>query len=71
MDRLPSYVVVITASNHPELLDRAVWRRFQLRLNLEGPDKSQIERFHNCGSVCLAIILETIVVVETPFTSGA
>ncbi|MDO9581276.1 MAG: ATP-binding protein [Bacteroidales bacterium] len=45
MDRLPSYVVVITASNHPELLDRAVWRRFQLRLNLEGPDKSQIERF--------------------------
>jgi len=45
MDRLPSYVVVITASNHPELLDRAVWRRFQLRLNLEGPEKSQIERF--------------------------
>ena len=45
MDRLPSYVVVITASNHPELLDRAVWRRFQLRLNLEVPDKSQIERF--------------------------
>ncbi|HLC14815.1 MAG TPA: ATP-binding protein [Thermodesulfovibrionia bacterium] len=45
MDRLPSYVVVITASNHPELLDRAVWRRFQLRLKLEVPDKSQIERF--------------------------
>lgn len=45
IDRLPSYVVVITASNHPELLDRAVWRRFQLRLNLEGPDKSQIEHF--------------------------
>jgi len=45
MDRLPSYVVVITASNHPELLDRAVWRRFQLRLNLEKPDKFQIEHF--------------------------
>jgi len=45
MDRLPSYVVVIAASNHPELLDRAVWRRFQIRLNLEVPDKSQIERF--------------------------
>lgn len=45
MDRLPSYVVVITASNHPELLDRAVWRRFQLRLNLEGPNKTQIEHF--------------------------
>ncbi len=45
MDRLPSYVVVITASNHPELLDRAVWRRFQLRLNLEKPDKLQIKSF--------------------------
>ena len=45
MDKLPSYVVVITASNHPELLDRAVWRRFQLRLNLEKPDKLQIEHF--------------------------
>jgi len=45
MDRLPSYVVVITASNHPELLDRAVWRRFQLRLNLESPSNKQIERF--------------------------
>jgi len=45
MDRLPSYVVVITASNHPELLDKAVWRRFQIRLNLEKPDKLQIEVF--------------------------
>jgi SpoVK/Ycf46/Vps4 family AAA+-type ATPase len=45
MDRLPSYVVVITASNHPELLDRAVWRRFQIRLNLEKPNKLQIEYF--------------------------
>lgn len=45
IDRLPSYVVVITASNHPELLDRAVWRRFQLSLDLKSPDNKQIERF--------------------------
>jgi len=45
MDRLPSYVVVITASNHPELLDRAVWRRFQLRLELKPPTKIQIQEF--------------------------
>ena len=38
-------MVVITASNHPELLDRAVWRRFQLRLDLKSPDNLQIERF--------------------------
>lgn len=37
IDDLPSHVVVITATNHPELLDRAVWRRFQLRLVLPPP----------------------------------
>ncbi len=45
MDSLPSYVVVITASNHPELLDRAVWRRFQLRIELKPPDIKQVECF--------------------------
>ena len=45
IDSLPSYVVVITASNHPELLDRAVWRRFQLRIELKPPDIKQIESY--------------------------
>jgi SpoVK/Ycf46/Vps4 family AAA+-type ATPase len=45
IDKLPSCVVIITASNHPELLDRAVWRRFQVRLNLKKPGISQIEDF--------------------------
>lgn len=39
IDALPSYVVVVTATNHPELLDRAVWRRFQLRLELPTLDR--------------------------------
>lgn len=43
IDRLPSYVVVVAATNHPELLDKAVWRRFQIRLELEAPDKDMIE----------------------------
>ena len=43
IDALPSYVVVVTASNHPELLDRAVWRRFQIRLELIEPTQKQIE----------------------------
>ena len=51
IDALPSYVVVVTASNHPELLDRAVWRRFQVRLELPQPTQAQIElwftRFQN------------------------
>ena len=37
IDDLPSHVAVVTATNHPELLDRAVWRRFQLRLHLPPP----------------------------------
>ena len=43
IDQLPSYVVVIGASNHPELLDRAVWRRFQVRLELPSPTRAQLE----------------------------
>ena len=45
IDALPSYVVVVTASNHPELLDRAVWRRFQVRLELPMPKQGQIEEW--------------------------
>lgn len=41
VDSLPSHVVVVTATNHPELLDRAVWRRFQLRLELPPPSVAQ------------------------------
>lgn len=41
IDALPSYVVVVTATNHPELLDRAVWRRFQMRLELPRPNRAQ------------------------------
>lgn len=43
MDALPSYVVVVTATNHPELLDRAVWRRFQVRILLPKPGRREIE----------------------------
>lgn len=45
VDALPNYVVVITATNHPELLDRAVWRRFQLRLELPAPSPKQTEEW--------------------------
>lgn len=45
IDALPSYVVVVTATNHPELLDRAVWRRFQLRLRLPRPSVPMIQEW--------------------------
>jgi AAA+ superfamily predicted ATPase len=45
VDALPSHVVVVTATNHAELLDRAVWRRFQLRLHLPPPSRAQAQRW--------------------------
>lgn len=45
LDQLPSYVVVIAATNHGELLDRAVWRRFQMRLALPAPGKREVAVF--------------------------
>jgi SpoVK/Ycf46/Vps4 family AAA+-type ATPase len=49
IDLLPSHVVVIGATNHAELLDRGVWRRFQIRLLLPQPTQANLtewfERF--------------------------
>jgi len=45
LDQLPSYVVVIAATNHGELLDRAVWRRFQMRLALPAPARREVTVF--------------------------
>lgn len=40
LDSLSSESVVIAATNHPHLLDAAVWRRFSYRLELSLPAKS-------------------------------
>ncbi len=45
IDRLPAHVVVIAATNHGELLDRAAWRRFQLRLALQPPTRAAAAAF--------------------------
>ena len=45
IDRLPSHVIAIAATNHQELLDRAAWRRFQLRLSLDPPTRAQATEF--------------------------
>jgi hypothetical protein len=45
MDDLPSWTIIAAATNHPELLDRAAWRRFQLRLDLPAPGVRQIANF--------------------------
>jgi SpoVK/Ycf46/Vps4 family AAA+-type ATPase len=45
IDALPSSVVLVVATNHLELLDRAAWRRFQVRLSLPKPDYEQVQEW--------------------------
>lgn len=45
LDDLPTYCVLVGATNHPELLDRAAWRRFEFRLKLDTPTPEQMIAF--------------------------
>jgi SpoVK/Ycf46/Vps4 family AAA+-type ATPase len=45
IDELPSYTIVAAATNHPELLDRAAWRRFQVRLSLPLPTQKELAEY--------------------------
>ncbi|RLB95538.1 MAG: AAA family ATPase [Deltaproteobacteria bacterium] len=64
IDSLPSHVVVIGATNHAELLDRAVWRRFQVRMTLPEPTRARLAewfaKFENRINIQLASTPETL-----------
>lgn len=45
IDALPSYVIAIAATNHESLLDKAAWRRFQIRMELPSPSRSNLEKW--------------------------
>jgi SpoVK/Ycf46/Vps4 family AAA+-type ATPase len=47
IDDWPSTGLLIAATNHPALLDPAVWRRFELVINFEYPTSAQIELLIN------------------------
>jgi hypothetical protein len=38
LDSLPDNSVVIAATNHPQLLDLAIWRRFPYKIEIDTPD---------------------------------
>jgi SpoVK/Ycf46/Vps4 family AAA+-type ATPase len=71
VDALPSYVVVVTATNHPELLDRAVWRRFQLRLELPAPTSRDIQEWFRRFEARQGLSLEFPVTVLAKHFKGA
>ncbi|HDI3289029.1 AAA family ATPase [Vibrio cholerae] len=45
IDMLPSHVVVIAATNHQQMLDKAIWRRFQVQLHIPTPTQSMAEKW--------------------------
>lgn len=54
IDDWPATSVLVAATNHPEILDPAVWRRFDLVMDFGKPDAHSIKRFlrsENIGEV--------------------
>ena len=43
IDNLPTHVIFIAATNHDQLLDTAVWRRFQVKIDIDKPSRRNIE----------------------------
>ena len=64
IDALPTYVVVVAATNHEALLDHAAWRRFQIKLELQKPRRRDLElwfsSFEKRTSFCFGLEPTTI-----------
>jgi SpoVK/Ycf46/Vps4 family AAA+-type ATPase len=45
LDDVPPHVICMGATNHAQMLDRAFLRRFDLRIQLPGPETDEYERY--------------------------
>jgi hypothetical protein len=45
IDDWPSSGILLAATNHPDLLDPAIWRRFEMHVEFPLPDQDAIARF--------------------------
>ena len=45
IDDWPASGILLAATNHPDLLDPAVWRRFDITIKFQNPTSLQIEHF--------------------------
>lgn len=43
VDQWPDTSLLLAATNHPELVDPALWRRFDVVLNFDAPNKASLE----------------------------
>lgn len=47
IDYLPDNTLLICATNHPEIIDTALLRRFQLQVNFEMPKKEVLDEYYD------------------------
>ena len=47
IDYYPKNALLICATNHVEMIDKALLRRFQLRINFEMPDKAILDNYYD------------------------
>ncbi|WP_292008648.1 ATP-binding protein [Chryseobacterium sp.] len=47
IDYYPENALLLCATNHPEIIDTALLRRFQLRINYEMPDAETLDQFYD------------------------
>ncbi|OFE11666.1 DNA-binding protein [Pseudohongiella acticola] len=65
IDSLPSGTILLAATNHEDLLDPAVWRRFAYKMNIQLPSNESREKLikqslgHFCSSNVKAITTAT------------
>ena len=45
LEQLPPFTVIVAATNHPAMLDRATRRRFDVHLELNPPSEDQVSRY--------------------------
>jgi len=58
VDEWPSTSLLVAATNHPELLDPAVWRRFDLQLEFQNPTEAAILKLLSAEKVEASAALE-------------
>lgn len=62
IDEWPSTSLLVAATNHPELLDPAVWRRFDLEIDFDNPSEAAIERFLHTENISKKFAAELAVI---------
>ena len=70
LEEWPFGSIVIAATNHPELLDKAVWRRFDKIIKIEKPNSVQREEILRRELELFKDILDNVIEIIIKFTNN-